>query len=309
MDIEQLLRSSKEQDFPDISGKVARRIRARRTWRRIRAAIGAAAALFLVAAVGNALFGISPHKCNGNHGILTKRDPTAPETQPDIPASPASASAPSFASAPSVPASADISAWLVSAQETGGAWNPARWGGKAEFGTAVSAIAVIALLENSSDPAAWQSVNSATTYFRAAQTPDGFIGIRAPDKSAGALPSSALASHALAASALLKAYQTGRFPELFTVVDGAVQFVRGAQSSSGVWCADASVNECLASVLATASELGWSDNAGHFRRARAALGGVLDSASRYDWLSSSTALRAGGKVLSESLSALRAAEG
>lgn len=297
MNIEQLLRSSKEQDFPDISGKVVCRIRRRSASRR-RLALSSAAAALIVAAVGGSA--LESHLNNSK--IIRALPVKQVQWQAPQPAADDTGAAPIALAAP------PASHWLVSAQESGGAWDPARWGGKAEFSTAVSAIAVIALLENIPDPAAWQSIGNATTYFRAAQTPDGFIGARSPLKGAAALPSVALAGHALAASALLKAYQTGRFPELFTVVDGAVQFVRNAQTSSGVWCADPSVNECLVSVLATASELGWRDTAGHCRRALAALGG-LDSGSRYDWLSSTTALRAGGKVLAESLTALRAAEG
>lgn len=187
-----------------------------------------------------------------------------------------------------------FSDWLINAQETSGAWNPARFGGNSGFGASVSALAAIALLESPEPgPATWRSLHSATEYFRATQRTSGFAGDGSPTSPQG------LASHALVSSALLKAYQTGQFPGLFTVVDGAVQFIRDSQKQDGAWCADAGVNECMTAALAAAAELGWRDTSKHLRRAFAAQNGAAKF--RYDWLASSSAARAGGEILTRSL--------
>ncbi|MCL1910099.1 MAG: hypothetical protein FWG05_04090, partial [Kiritimatiellaeota bacterium] len=191
-----------------------------------------------------------------------------------------------------------IPQFLISSQEASGGWNPARFGGKAEFDKAVSAVATLALLESPEpDSATWRSVHRATEFFRASQTPAGFIGDGAPASPQG------LASHALVASALLKAYQTGNFPGLFTVVDGAVQFIRDSQKQNGVWCADAGVNRHMTAALAAAADLGWRDNAGRLRRAVAALNGS-EVEFTYGWLASASASRAGGEILTRSLSVI-----
>ena len=65
----------------------------------------------------------------------------------------------------------------------------------------------------------------------------------------------ALHNHAIATGALLRLYETGRFPELFTVVDGAVNYIRVAQEASGGWGDAAGADVWLVDALARAEAL------------------------------------------------------
>ena len=69
--------------------------------------------------------------------------------------------------------------WFCEHQEPDGSWNAAKWGGNRRFEIALTALPVIALLEDpvlTPDRAA--AANRAITYLRSRQNPDGTFGRR-----------------------------------------------------------------------------------------------------------------------------------
>jgi hypothetical protein len=102
-------------------------------------------------------------------------------------------------------------------------------------------------------------VAAAAQAFRATQAADGRLGGPAGQSSF---------NHGIATVALLKLYESGRFPELFTVVDGAVNYIRTTQKSTGGWGGGEGVSAdiWMVDALARANVLGWQDKGGHLRR-------------------------------------------
>lgn len=120
-------------------------------------------------------------------------------------------------------------------------WQPASLG-----------LRVLQALDAGADPRS-EMLRTAASWFRTHQAPDGtFAGeTQAPNL-------------ALPALAMLRLYETGEFPELFTPIDGAIGAVR---SRLGTGETTASGEALLASVLARADDDGWPDVlAGDLRR-------------------------------------------
>lgn len=200
--------------------------------------------------------------------------------------------------------------WLLTAQEADGTWDPARWGGSREYRPAVTGFAMMALVRDG-DAAADGAAARAAQALRGMQGRDGRLG--------GAR---ALHNHAIATGALLRLYETGRFPELFTVVDGAVNYIRVAQEASGGWGDAAGADVWLVDALARAEALGWRDAGGHLRRGLRALGrsggeagaavaAAPDLAGKREavaalcakWIDANPVSRAGGRVYAASVAA------
>lgn len=112
-------------------------------------------------------------------------------------------------------------------------WQPASLG-----------LRVLQALDAGEDPRS-DMLRTAASWFRAHQAPDGTF--------AGESQAHNLAIPALA---MLRLYETGEFPELFTPIDGAIGAVRSRLGSGE---ASASGEALLASVLARADDDGWPD--------------------------------------------------
>ncbi len=225
-DIVSALRSAPAREFRDISGEVMKAIARRRLLMRCVAASlasAAAAAVVVVLMVPSVL-----QKCNVERVAMNDN------------------------------VEISTSEWLISAQESDGTWNPAHWGGSAEYIPAVTGFAMMSLVSHEGE-ASDAVVLKAAQAFRAMQTADGRVG---------AATERSTFNHGIATVALLKLYETGRFPELFTVVDGAVNHIRETQDSLGGWGGgnEASVDIWMVDALARASVLGWQDKGGHLRR-------------------------------------------
>ncbi|MGI5869942.1 MAG: hypothetical protein ACOX9C_10930 [Kiritimatiellia bacterium] len=276
-----MLRAVPEQPFPDISAAVVATIRRRRRLRRRLAFVAAAAAAAVVAIMA----GPSPVQ-------VAPVEPT-----------------PQAASSEAVDADPGPDAWLLKAQEADGTWDPARWGGSREHLPAVTGFAMMALVRDggtATDAAAAQAAQA----LRAMQGRDGRLG---GDRS--------LHNHAIATGALLRLYETGRFPELFSVVDGAVNYIRTTQGAAGGW-GGTSVDVWLVDALSRADALGWRDPAGHLRRGLRALerlpgesAATVAAASTLDakrdavaglcdrWIAENPVSRAGGRVYAAAVAA------
>lgn len=144
--------------------------------------------------------------------------------------------------------------WLLAAQEADGTWDPARWGGSGAYPYAVTGFAMMALASGETHDA---DVARAVWALRAGQSQEGRLG-GANDRS--------MLNHAIATVALLTLYETGRFPESFSVADGAVNYIRTMQDARGGWAGGDAADMWLVDALGRASVLGWPDRGAHLRR-------------------------------------------
>ncbi len=280
------LRAVPERPYPDISSAVMRRIACRRRWRAgvlTTAAAAAAAAAVVMVRVG---------------------DPRM-DAESAVPA-------PDTVLAVTQPATSPID-WLLAAQEQDGTWDPARWGGSAVYPHAATGFAVLALVEGG-QTAHDDEIARAIWALRAGQSPDGRLG--------GGTGAGLMLNHAVATAALLAAHETGRFPQAFTALDGAIGWMRSRQDAHGGWGGGDTADLWLVDVLARATEAGWPDRGGHVRRGlrriEAAGGAVsqdLAAASglaekrravtlaREKWTAANPAIRGGGTVYAQAVAA------
>jgi len=200
--------------------------------------------------------------------------------------------------------------WLLAAQEADGTWDPARWGGSGAYAYAVTGFAMMALISGEAHDA---DVARAIWTLRAGQSPEGqFRG--AGDR--------LMLNHAIATVALLAAYETGRFPESFTVVDGAINYIRAMQNACGGWEGGHAAELWLVDALGRASVLGWPDRGAHLRRGLRQLEAAgtpfsaaiaeasTISAKRLEvgrtcekWIAANPGIRGGGQVYAQSVAA------
>ena len=287
-DIVSRLRSVPEREYRDISGDVMAEIARRRIVRRHRVsfAVAAAAAAVVFLLTLPAVF-------TGDDGADGVSTGAIASVEPEL----------------------STEQWLVAAQEGDGTWNPAHWGGSREYIPAVTGFAMMSLASHD-EAELDSSVAAAAQALRAMQTAEGRFG---------ATGDRMLFNHGIATVAMLRLYETGRFPELFTVIDGAVNYIRGTQTSSGGWTdgENTQAGIWLVDALSRASRLGWQDKGGHLRRGLRWLehssepfAGELASApslaekqERVEklcsaWVSRNSFARAGGKIYSASVAAL-----
>ncbi|NLB69279.1 MAG: terpene cyclase/mutase family protein [Lentisphaerae bacterium] len=143
--------------------------------------------------------------------------------------------------------------FLIASQEIDGMWSPERWGGSAQYATAVTGIAMMSLA-SLDDANLDNSAALAAAALRASQTTGGNFASVSSEAS--------LLNHAVATVAMLQIYSTGRFPELFTVLDGAVNYIRSRQNAAGGWSEGYGASLWLAHALSLASDAGWQDKGG-----------------------------------------------
>ena len=281
-DIVSALRSVPEREFRDISGEVMKAIARRRL------EMGCAVASLATAAAAVVVILMVPS--------------VSPKSSVEVLAATDSAVA-------------SPREWLVSAQEADGTWNPAHWGGSAEYIPAVTGFAMMSLVSDKNGLCD-AVVLKAAQAFRVMQATDGRIRV--------ALEQSTF-NHGIATVALLKLYETGRFPELFTVVDGAINHIRETQNPAGGWGGGEGVSAdiWMVDALARASVLGWQDKGGHLRRgirrletAAAPFSDEIVAAESLSqkrevveslcgkWVEDNPVARAGGMVYTKSVAAL-----
>ena len=158
---------------------------------------------------------------------------------------------------------------LASSQRPDGSWAP-DCGGEA-LSPAATGLAVLRLAA-SGDPSFEPALQRAAAWLRAQQNADGTFGAVAP--------SGASAAHNLAipAVALLRLYESGSYPELFTPIDGAVGAVRARLASEPRGAGVPQGEVWLAAALALADSLEWSDaHSGDLRRTLLRIDGSGDA--------------------------------
>ena len=158
---------------------------------------------------------------------------------------------------------------LASLQRPDGSWAPES-GGEA-LAPAATGLAILRLVA-SGDPSFEPALQRAAAWLRANQNADGTFGAAAP-----AGPS---AAHNLAipAVALLRLYESGSYPELFTPIDGAVGAVRARLAAEPRGAGVPQGEVWLAAALALADSLAWSDaHSGDLRRALLRIDGSGDA--------------------------------
>lgn len=158
---------------------------------------------------------------------------------------------------------------LAASQRPDGSWAPES-GGEA-LAPAATGLAVLRLAA-SGDPSFESALQRAAAWLRANQNADGTFGAAAP-----AGPS---AAHNLAipAVALLRLYESGSYPELFTPIDGAVGAVRARLAAEPHGAGVPQGEVWLAAALALADSLEWSDaHSGDLRRALLRIDGSGDA--------------------------------
>lgn len=233
-DVVELLRSMPEKERRDISGDVMSELSRRRALRR-RIAFSAAAAAAIAVVVGLQLATQVAY----------------------LDGSPLDAGTVASTSSGSTCAQQPSADFLLAAQENDGMWNPARWGGSAQYATAVTGFAMMALADRN-DAVFDESAARAASALRAMQGADGRLAEGDKD--------SLMINHSIATVALLHLYSSGRFPELFSVIDGAVNHIRDEQNASGGWGRGGMAPLWLTQALSLASDMGWQDKNGELRR-------------------------------------------
>ena len=200
--------------------------------------------------------------------------------------------------------------WLLAAQEADGTWDPARWGGSGVYPYAVTGFAMMALVSGGAHDA---DVSRAVWALRAGQSSEGRLG---------GTDDGSILNHAIATVALLAVYETGRFPESFTVVDGAINTIRALQDAEGRWGGGRTAELWLVDALGRASVLGWPDRGAHLRRglrqleaAGAPFSAAIAQASTMSdkrrevrracetWIAANPGIRGGGCVYAQSVAA------
>lgn len=77
-------------------------------------------------------------------------------------------------------------------------------------------------------------------------------------------------NHAMVTYALLELYKTGDYQQLFTPLDGALEYIRSTQGENGSWESSRGkaelANMLYVNILGSAEQLGWSDRYGSFRK-------------------------------------------
>lgn len=117
--------------------------------------------------------------------------------------------------------------WLCEHQEPDGSWNAAKWGGNRRFEIALTALPVIALLDDPAlDPNRAAAVSRAVTFVRSRQNPDGTFG--KPFQEAPYVQS-------ITTLALLRAYQRQPEPALRRSLDAALDVILASQTTDGGW--------------------------------------------------------------------------
>ena len=158
---------------------------------------------------------------------------------------------------------------LASLQRPDGSWAPES-GGEA-LAPAATGLAVLRLAA-SGDPSFEPALQRAAAWLRANQNADGTFG--------AAVPAGPSATHNLAipAVALLRLYESGSYPELFTPIDGAVGAVRARLAAEPRGAGVPQGEVWLAAALALADSLEWSDaHSGDLRRALLRIDGSGDA--------------------------------
>jgi hypothetical protein len=172
--------------------------------------------------------------------------------------------------------------WLASAQAADGGWDPARFGGMADYRTGCTGLAALAFLgaghTHRRDGPFRDAVARALRRLAEDQQRDGGIGAPAGN---------AMYNHALGTLALLEAYCMTDDPALRPVVADAIGFTQSAQNAGGGWgylprdgAGDASVSGWQVLALALARAKGFRAAAVSLRQAMNWLDVVTDAEGR-----------------------------
>ncbi len=115
--------------------------------------------------------------------------------------------------------------WLVAAQEPAGAWDPARWGGKAEYRVGVSSLVLLALA-GANVPGSEAAVSKGTRFLLENQSEDGLFG---PEFHG------TLYNHAIATYALLRTRREANDEPCRHATEKAISYLLEKQSPQGGW--------------------------------------------------------------------------
>jgi hypothetical protein len=147
--------------------------------------------------------------------------------------------------------------WLCQAQEPDGSWSAARWGGDRRFEVALTALPLMALLNDEhTTPPRSAAIARAVEHLRREQAANGSFG--------GEFFGSCY-NQGIATLALLRAYQRHPTAELKSTLDDAFAVIEATQTSPGGWGYLGSPQPHPAitlwnvEALKLAATLGWND--------------------------------------------------
>jgi hypothetical protein len=115
--------------------------------------------------------------------------------------------------------------WLLSTQEPGGGWSPAKWGGEPEYQVGVSGLIVMAL-SDAGTSGTKEAAGRGARFLLDSQMPSGLFG---PEFRG------ALYNHAIATLALLEAQRGTPDPRWGDAIERALRYLLRCQSPSGGW--------------------------------------------------------------------------
>ena len=117
----------------------------------------------------------------------------------------------------------DAAKWLVSVQDEGGSWQPAKWGGRKELGASLTGLAMMTILR--SDIESGDALDKAQEHLLSLQNEDGSFG----PECAGSMY-----NHGIATKALLAMRDAGKSTSKEPMED-ALAYMLKTQSPTGGW--------------------------------------------------------------------------
>ncbi len=180
-------------------------------------------------------------------------------------------------------------AWLASVQNDDGSWDAETWGGQENYTPALTGLATLALLADTSAPdsphnmARVDAVKRAARFLATAVGRSGRVGPRFD---------AALYNHGIATVALIEAYARTRDEALKAPISRALGYIRSEQAASGGWGyaggrqPNTAISVWQVNALLLGGGLGWPEARGSAARGLAWIEGMIDAEGRagYDAL-------------------------
>ena len=172
--------------------------------------------------------------------------------------------------------------WLRHAQEPDGRWDTARWGAQKMYGPGITALALLALLNESATPSDTPSDDTVEKGLRY------LVSIQAPDGRFGTLCSGTPYNQGLATLALLEADAQQPRPEWKEALRLALGYIVNTQQPGGGWGypreapdrSNSSITVWQVQALIRARQLGHTDLREHIEKGLAWLSKLTDPEGR-----------------------------
>jgi hypothetical protein len=208
-------------------------------------------------------------------GIVVSRGPARPGTE--------HAAAADARACEGAAAVSKALAWLASTQGPDGSWNAETWGGQENYTPALTGLATLALLAETSGLGDWPDAARANAVRRAAHFLASAVG---RSGRVGPRFDAALYNHGIATVALLEAFALTQDASLREPITRALGYIRSEQAASGGWGyaggrpPNTAISVWQVNALLLAGSLGWPEARGSAVRGLAWIEGMIDAEGR-----------------------------